>query len=65
MAASGVLSSWLMLATNCDLVLARDLQLAALPSDLLEQAGVLDGDDGLVSERSISAIWLSLKGRTS
>ena len=32
------------------LVLARDLKLAALLGDLLEQARVLDGDDGLVGE---------------
>ena len=32
------------------LVLARDLQLAALLGDLLEQAGVLKRDDRLVGE---------------
>ena len=43
-------SSWLMLARNLRLVLARDLELAALVADLVDQAHVLDGDHRLVGE---------------
>ena len=42
MALSGVRSSWLMLARNCDLWLARDFELSALFLHLREQIGILD-----------------------
>ena len=48
---SGVRSSWDMFARNCDLCwLASPSWLIRL-LELLEQARVLDGDDGLVGER--------------
>ena len=50
MALSGVRSSWLMLETNCDLCLARQLQLTALVLDFVEQPHVLDRDRCLVGE---------------
>ena len=50
MAASGVLSSWLMLATNCDLCWLAISSSRLFLGDLLEQPRVLDGDDGLVGE---------------
>ena len=42
-ALSGVRSSWRHVGQELGLVLAGDLQLAALLLDLLEQQGVLDG----------------------
>src|SRR5262245_7629370 len=56
-AASGVLSSWLMLATNCDLwwlAISRILdsfgKLAGSRLRLFEKARVFNRDDGLVGE---------------
>ena len=51
MALSGVRSSWDMFARNCDLCWLAISKLAALFLELLEQPGVLDGDDGLIRER--------------
>ena len=41
------------------------LQRFSRAAQLVEQAGVLDGDDGLVGEVSTSSICLSVNGRTS
>jgi hypothetical protein len=49
MAFSGVRSSWLMLARNCD-VLARHRQLMAFVLDFVEQPHILDRDCCLVSK---------------
>ena len=43
MALSGVRSSWLMLARNCDLVRLAASSSPALDLDLAEEPGVLDG----------------------
>ena len=51
MALSGVRSSWLMFARNCDLCWLASASCAVRLLKLLEQPGVLDGDDGLVGER--------------
>ncbi len=51
MALSGVRSSWDMLARNSDLCRFAISSCVRLLAQLLEQAGVLDGDDGLVAER--------------
>ena len=48
---SGVRSSWDMFARNCDLCWLASASCAVRLLELLEQAGVLDGDDGLVGER--------------
>ena len=50
MAASGVLSSWLMLATNCDLCWLAISSSRLFLGDLLEQAGVPQRDGRLVGE---------------
>ena len=50
MALSGVRSSWLMLARNCDLCWLAICELAALVLDLVEQPHVLDRDHRLVGE---------------
>ena len=48
---SGVRSSWDMLARNCDLCWLASASWRVRLLELLEQPGVLDGDDGLVGER--------------
>ena len=50
-ALSGVRSSWDMFARNCDLCWLASASWLALLLELLEQAGVLDGDHRLVRER--------------
>ena len=50
MAFSGVRSSWLMLARNCDLCWLATSSCGALLLDLAEQARVLDRDGRLVGE---------------
>ena len=50
MALSGVRSSWLMLATNCDLCWLASSSCAAFLLDFLEQARILDRQDGLGGE---------------
>ncbi len=51
MAFSGVRSSWDMFARNCDLCWLATSSCAARLLDLLEEAGVLDRQDGLAGER--------------
>ena len=48
---SGVRSSWVMFARNCDLCWLATSSCAARLLELLEQPGVLDRDDRLVGER--------------
>ena len=50
-ALSGVRNSWDMCARNCDLCWLASASCPTLLLELLEQAGVLDGDDGLIRER--------------
>jgi hypothetical protein len=64
MALSGVRSSWLMLARNCDLCLLATSSWA-LVLDLVEQPHVLDRDDSLVGEGRGQLDLPSLNGRTS
>ena len=62
MALSGVRSSWLMLARNCDLCWLANSQLAALVLDLVEQARILDRDHRLVGEGGGEIDLRSLNG---
>jgi hypothetical protein len=50
MALSGVRSSWLTLARNCDLRSLRVRQLPALVLDFIEQAHIFDRDHRLVGK---------------
>src|SRR5262245_61455138 len=55
-------NSWLMLARKLRLVLARNLQLAALVLDFLEQPHVLDCNDRLVGEwRDLIGLGLGIE----
>ena len=48
---SGVRSSWLMFARNCDLCWLASASWRFASWSLLEEARVLDGDHGLIRER--------------
>ena len=51
MAFSGVRSSWDMFARNCDLCWLATSSCSALLLELVEEAGVLDGEHRLAGER--------------
>ena len=64
-ALSGVRSSWRHVRQELRLVLAGDLELAALLLELLEQAGVLDRQHRLAGERleQLDDLWRELARR--